>query len=118
MKKWIFLFLGVALAGSLTFLPSCTTEQPTTGILVIQVVDTNGYAIASEQVYLATSLQNLKSGNYFTEQWTNEKGIVVFSDLLPLNYWYDTRDWEDYGAAQVWAGIEHIVTLTVNTPQP
>jgi hypothetical protein len=39
-------------------------------------------------------------------------------ELSPTVYWYDTADWEDFGAAQVYAGIEHFVILWVNTPQP
>jgi hypothetical protein len=39
-------------------------------------------------------------------------------ELSPTMYWYDTADWEDFGAAQVYAGIEHFVILWVNTPQP
>jgi len=118
MKKWIVFLAGLLLFGGVILFPSCNEEQPTTGILVIQVVDSNGFAIPEEQVFLAISLQNLTTGIYISEGWTNEQGVVFFADLLPLHYWYDTEHWEDYGGAQVWAGVEHIVTLRVTTPQP
>jgi len=118
MKKWIIVTISLLLFTLAATLPSCTEDQPTDGILVIQVVDTNGVAIIGEQVYLATSLANLQNGIYISNNWTNDNGVVWFSNLLPLHYWYDTEHWEDYGGAQVWAGIEHIVTLRVNTPQP
>lgn len=110
--------MGFSLLGFFAFLPSCSTEQPTHGILVVTVMDANGNVLPYEQVFLASSYQNLRNEEYLMTGWTDEKGEVLFMNLLPAFYWYDTQHWEDYGAAQVWAGIEHYVILWVNTPQP
>ncbi len=118
MKKWFILLSGVLIFGSLAFFPSCDMEEPTVGILVITVVDSNGNIVTDEQVFLATSYQDLQTGNWFISKYTDFRGEVFFMDLQPIYYWYDTEHWEDYGGAQVYAGIEHLVTLWVNTPQP
>ena len=118
MKKWFILLSGILIFGSLSFSPSCNVEQPTMGILTITVIDSNGNIIPDEQVFLATSYQDLQKGNYFKSKYTDFRGEVFFMDLQPIYYWYDTEHWEDYGGAQVYAGIEHLVTLVVNTPQP
>lgn len=109
---------GLLFFASIVMLPSCSTDEATVGILVIKVMDTNGDVIVGEQVYLATSYQNLKAGNYIGNLWTDQDGEVLFMDLPPAFFWYDTENWEDYGAVQVYAGIEHFVILWVNTPQP
>lgn len=118
MKKLLVLLSGLFLMTVIVFMPSCSTEEPTAGILVIKVMDSNGDIIVNEQVMLAASFQDLQEGNYLGNAWTDLNGEVLFMDLAPRFYWYDTENWEDYGAAQVYAGIEHFVILWVNTPQP
>ncbi|MBE0646682.1 MAG: hypothetical protein IH596_02740 [Bacteroidales bacterium] len=118
MRKLFVLMSGLLLLGSLVILPSCSSEDATVGILVIQVMTSDGNVLVGEPVYLATSYQNLQSKNYVASGWTDQYGEVLFMDLTPLEYWYDTEHWEDYGAVQTYAGIEQFVTLWVNTPQP
>lgn len=118
MKKLFIILSGFLFFASIVMLPSCSSEEATVGILVIRVMDTDGNLIVGEQVYLATSHQNMKSGNYISNQWTDEDGEVLFMSLPPFYYWYDTENWEDYGAVQTYAGIEQFVTLWVNTPKP
>jgi len=119
MKKLFIGLTGLLLFSTIVMLPSCTPDdRVTVGILVIKVMDTNGNLLVGEQVFLATSYQDLQAGRYITNQWTDDKGEVLFMDLTPIDYWYDTEHWEDYGAVQVYAGIEQFVTLWVNTPQP
>lgn len=118
MKKWFILLSGILFFASIVILPSCSSDEATVGILVITVMDMDGNLIEGEQVYLATSHENLKEGIYISNQWTGPLGSVLFMDLPPIVYWYDTEHWEDYGAVQVYAGIEQFVTLWVNTPQP
>lgn len=118
MKKSFVVLTGLFLMMTIVFLPSCSTEEPVTGILVIKVMDSNGDIIVNEQVMIAASFEDLMAGNYLGNKWTDINGEVLFMDLPPLFYWYDTEHWEDYGAAQVYAGIEHFVILWVNTPQP
>ena len=118
MRKWFTVFLSVIVFGGLTLMPSCKVEEPTSGILVITVMDSYGNLVTGEQVYIATSYQNLQTGHYYARGWTDELGEVLFMDLPPVYFWYDTEHWEDYGATQVYVGFEHYVILWVNTPQP
>ena len=119
MKTWKSILFTVLLFSSMVIIPSCSTyEDPTTGILTITVMTTTGEVVVGEEVFLATSYQNLQAGIYVARGWTDIDGQIWFADLLPMVYWYDTVDWEDYGASQVYAGIEHYVILWVNTPQP
>ncbi len=116
LKSMILTFL---LISGMAMIPSCSTyEEATTGILNITVMNSFGELLVGEEVYLALSYQNLQTGNYFATGWTNVNGAVTFVELPPVYYWYDTAGWDDYGAAQVYAGIEHFVILWVNTPQP
>ena len=117
MKKWILLLTSVIIFGGFALLPSCTTEQPSTGLLYISVVDSNGVAMPDQQIFLANSLPNLKQGNYLTSGWTDSRGLIFFIDLLPLHYWFGAEHWNDYGGGQVWAGYEHIVTFVLNSPE-
>lgn len=104
------------IAGFLTF-SSCSDPDPTFGTLTIIVYNpSNGTVITNEQVYLATSLNNLKQGIYIKNAWTNNLGLVYFGDLPPGFYYYDTEHWEDYGATQLYAGFDFYVHLYVNTP--
>lgn len=118
MKKLFALMTGVLLFSSILILPSCNSEEPTIGILVISVIDTTNTPVANEQVYLAASYEDMIAKNYLGSKWTNQEGIVTFINLPPLIYWYDTEHFENWGAIQVYAGIEQLVTLRVNTTQP
>lgn len=118
MKKWFVLFSGIFLFTSIVMFPSCSSEEPIVGILVIRIIDAEGHPVVDEKVLLADSYENLVAGNYIFSKWTNQNGIVLFMDLPPTYFWYDTEHWEDWGAVQTYAGIEQFVTLQVNTPQP
>jgi hypothetical protein len=116
MKRILTGILAILVTAGLLITPSCTTEDPTTGILVITVMNEFGELIVGEEVFLATSYQNLKNKIYVVSAWTDDTGEAFFANLAPGYYWYDTANWEDYGATQVYAGIEHYVILWVNTP--
>ena len=118
MKKWFILLSGILIFVSFTLLPSCNSEEPILGLLVIRVIDAEGNSVPDEQVFLATSYENMVDGNYFSTKWTEPDGEVLFLDLPPTYYWIDTEHWEDWSAVQTYAGIEIFVTLRVNTPQP
>jgi hypothetical protein len=118
MKKNLMMVFVLVLFGGLLLTPSCKVTDPTFGTLSVTVFDPHtGYTIPNELVFLASSLENLKNGIYITTGWTNAIGQIYFGNLPPAYYYYDTADWEDYGGAQVYAGIDHYVTLYVNTPQ-
>jgi len=118
MKKLVILLSGLLFFASIIILPSCNSEEVTVGILVVKVIDADGNPLANELLMLASSYENLKAANYTGSKWTDQDGEVLFMDLTPGYYWYDTEHWEDWGAVQTYAGIEIFVTLQVNTPQP
>jgi hypothetical protein len=117
MRSKLLLMVGLILFSGLILTPSCTVTDPTFGTLTVTVYDpVTGIIVADEEVYLATSLDNLKAGIYLKTGWTGSKGSIYFGDLPPAFYYFDTARWEDYGAAQVYAGIDQYVILYVNTP--
>ena len=118
MKKWTALVAIILLVGVMPVFTGCDAEDPVDGLLVITVMDENNNRIPYEQVFLATSYENLKAGIYEYNGWTDENGQVTFLFLPPKYYYYDTEHWEDYGSTLVYAGLEHYVILYVNTPQP
>ncbi|MEI7500495.1 MAG: hypothetical protein WCK84_08585 [Bacteroidota bacterium] len=114
--KLLFLILVTLIAGSFTF-SSCSDEYPTFGTLTITVYNpATGSVVAGEKLYLATSLSNLKQGIYLYTERTNSLGLVYFGNLAPGFYFYDTENWEDYGATNIYAGVDFFVHLYVNTP--
>ena len=83
MKKWIVFLAGLLLFGGVVFFPSCDEEQPTTGILVIQVVDSNGFAIPEEQVFrdvvVITPLNRIKVKSLKIVRIENSVKKVIFA---------------------------------------
>jgi len=118
MKKWFIYVSGFFIFTCTAMLPSCSTNESVIGILVIKVIDADENPVVAEQVFLALTYEQMKTKDYFASSWTNKDGNATFIDLTPLYYWYDTEHWEDWGAIQVYAGIEQLITLRVNTPQP
>ncbi|MEI7981142.1 MAG: hypothetical protein WCI71_05785 [Bacteroidota bacterium] len=115
--KTKLLFFSTVMIALFFAISSCTSPNPTVGTLTITVYNpSSGALIVGEQVYLATSLTNLKQGIYIRTAWTNNFGLVYFGDLTPGFYFYDTEHWEDYGATQLYAGLDFYVHLYVNTP--
>jgi uncharacterized membrane protein len=104
------------LALSFLFFPGCTSKGPSTGSLTITVINyKTGLPVANELVYLATSYDNLKINQvYVTMGYTDTKGQIMFHDLNPVMMYYDTQTWENYGATQVYAGIDMLAILFVN----
>ncbi len=114
--KLTFLTAALMIAGFF-FFSSCNSPEPTFGTLTITVYNpASGMLIPGEQVYLASSLNNLKQGIYLRTAWTDNLGLVYFGELPPGFYYYDTEHWEDYGATMVYAGWDFYVHLYVNTP--
>jgi len=114
--KIMFVNLFLVFAGIVN-LSSCTTvPDPTFGTLTITVYNSiTDEIIQGEQIFLATSLSNLKQGIYLKNAWTNEKGMVFFGELAPGYYFFDAENWEDYGASNIYAGVDYNVHLYVNS---
>jgi len=116
MKKSMLIFFAFIMLSGVVFSPSCTKNE-TTGTLTIYVSDFfTGLPIINEQVYLATSYANMQQGVYVATGWTDYNGMVFFGGISPATYWYDTQDWQDWGAVRTFAGVDQYVFLYVNTP--
>ena len=117
MKKNVHFVVAVLLMCHLIFLPSCFPADPTAGSLTVKVLDFyTGTPVINEKVYLATSYANMQRGIYFTTAYTDLNGSAFFPEILPAIYWYDTEEWEDWGAVQTYAGIDQYAYLYVNDP--
>ena len=117
MKKNITFVIAILLMCNLVILPSCFPADPTVGSLTVQVLDFySGLPIVNEKVYLATSYANMQQGIYCAYTWTDLFGNAFFPEILPAVYWFDTQDWQDWGAIQTYAGIDQYTYLYVNDP--
>ena len=76
----------------------------------------DGTLVTGELIYLSRSYQDLQNRIHIDSAWTNVYGFFHFTEKEPGYYWYDTKTWEDYGAAKVLNGIDTFVILCVNTP--
>jgi len=67
-------------------------------------------------IYLATSKESLDNHIYEASGWLDGNESKIFRDLLPKYYWYRIEGWDDYGAAEVFAGVDASVILWLNSP--
>jgi hypothetical protein len=120
MKRTIPVFLVLILVSGAFFLFSCKGKVSTTGTLTVIAMTTDGVISTSTpvQVYLALSKADLDNKNYVATGWLSSSGSKLFGDLLPKYYWYRVDGWDDFGAAEVFAGVDSSVILWLNTPTP
>jgi hypothetical protein len=120
MKRTIPVFLALILVSGAFFFYSCKGKESTTGTLTILAMTNEGAISASTpvQVYLALSKADLDNKNYVGSGWLSSSGAKLFGDLLPKYYWYRVEGWDDFGAAEVIAGVDSRVILWLNTPTP
>jgi hypothetical protein len=116
MKLNVFDFLLLILVSGILYFSSCSSKNPTTGTLGITVIDNNGNPITYDNLYLATSLDNLRNSIYSDSMSTDNTGKARFLYLLPNYYWYRVHNWANYGAIQVYAGNDYYATLEVTDP--
>ncbi|MEI6888335.1 MAG: hypothetical protein ACOYM0_09010 [Bacteroidales bacterium] len=117
MRKKIFAVFSVLTFSCLVLFSGCTSKNATTGTLTVMVVDyLTNVPIPNELVYIATSYQNLQNHIWVNSLYTDANGKAFFRDLTPFVMYYDTEHWENYGAIQVYAGIDQTTILYVNTP--
>jgi hypothetical protein len=100
----------------MVFFTSCNTKDATTGNLHLTVIDSLGAPLSSMMAAIATSRQNEIQGIYSNTGWTDASGNVKFMDLLPGYYWYGVPGWKNYGAVEVYAGLDQYVFLMLNIP--
>ena len=116
MKKTIVILFSLAFLSTMVFFPSCNTKEATTGNLHLTVIDSVGTPLSSMMSTIATSRQNEIMGNYSNTGWTDASGNVTFINLPPGYYWYGVPGWKNYGAVQVYAGLDQYVFLMLNVP--
>lgn len=116
MKKTIGVLFSLAFLSTMVFFPSCNTKDPTVGNLHLTVIDSLGNPVPAVLAAISTSRQNEVQGIYSNTGWTDNSGNVKFFDLLPGYYWYGVPGWKNFGAVQVYAGIDQYVYLLLNAP--
>jgi len=117
MRKSRIIVFSLLTFSWLIMLSGCNSKSPTTGTLTIQVIDyMTNTPVTGQLVYIASSYQNLKNHIWINSLYTDAGGKVFFNSLAPIITFYDTERWENYGAMQVYAGIDQTAILFVNTP--
>lgn len=118
MKRIIQVFLAFILLSGACYLSSCKGKVATTGTLSITALTKDGILPGSNthQIYLALSKANLDNKVYERSGYLDANSSTIFRDLSPKLYWYRVDGWDDFGASQVYAGIDASVILWLNTP--
>ncbi|MCX6242947.1 MAG: hypothetical protein NTX43_14180 [Bacteroidetes bacterium] len=117
MRKYIFITISSLTFSCLVLFSGCNTKSPTTGTLTVIVYDYKTNTIVpNELVYIASSYQNLRNHIWINSLYTDANGRAYFHDLAPILTFYDTEHWENYGAMQVYAGIDQTALLFVDNP--
>jgi len=114
MKKTTGVFITLIFISIMVFLSSCNKKDPTTGNLHLTVIDSVGTPMVSVMAAISTSRQNELQGIYTNTGWTDGSGNVTFVNLLPGYYWYGVPGWKNFGAVQVYAGLDQYVYLLMN----
>lgn len=118
MKRTFPVFLAlIFLSGDFIFF-SCKAKEVTIGTLSVTAMTKAGTVSTAIPVaiYLATSKANLDNNIYQNTGWLDTNGSQIFRNLLPTYYWYKVEGWDDYGAAEVYAGVDSSVILWLNSP--
>jgi hypothetical protein len=113
MKTLEGFIVTLLLLCGLVGIQSCSSKNEVTGSLTITVMDQAGTPIANEQVFLATSLDNLKNKVYKIAYYTTANGSLIFRQLPPQYYWYTTEHYKGFGADNVFATVDQFVILYV-----
>jgi len=118
MKRTIQIFLALVLITGSFFFSSCKGKTETTGTLAIVAMTPEGVISATTpaQIHIALSKADLDNKIYVSSGWLSTNGSILFGNLLPKYYWYQVDGWNDFGAAEVFAGVDASVILWLNTP--
>ncbi len=115
MKKITAIFILLTLGGFL-FFSSCSDKPATQGSLTIVAMNSSGDLLKNVQINLSVNREDLAGHVNATSSTTNENGAVIFRELNPGTYWYNTAGFDDFGATKVYAGIDQYVIFWVNNP--
>lgn len=120
MKRTFPVFLAMILISGAFIFFSCKAKEVTIGTLSVTTMTKVGIISTSTPIaiYLATSKANLDNNIYQNTGWLDTNDSKIFRDLLPTYYWYKVEGWDDYGAAEVYAGVDASVILWLNSPSP
>jgi hypothetical protein len=120
MKRTFPVFLALIFLSGAFFFFSCKAKEVTIGTLSVTTMTKGGIISINTPtaIYLATSKANLDNKIYQNTGWLDTNGSKIFRDLLPTYYWYKVEGWDDYGAAEVYAGVDASVILWLNSPSP
>jgi len=118
MKRTFPVFLAMILLSGVFILFSCKAKEVTIGTLSVTIMMKDGTISTNTPVaiYIATSKANLDNNIYQNTGWLDTNDSKIFRDLLPTYYWYKVEGWDDYGAAEVYAGVDASVILWLNSP--
>lgn len=109
----IFSIFAVLFAGSFFF--SCSQKQATNGTLTVTAMAKSSIIPANTPIYLANSKTNLDNKVYVSSGWLDANSSKIFRDLSPKYYWYKVEGWNNYGATEVFAGVDASVILWLNS---
>ena len=116
MKPKAASFLIFLMIPGLFLFYSCADKPATLGNLTITAIAPDTVALSSLTVVMATSQDKFNSGSYGYYGTLNSSGSHQFRDLAPGYYWYRIEGWDDYGAAEVYAGVDGSVIIHLDSP--
>ena len=116
MKRKFPVFLLLILISGAFLFTSCKDKTAIVGNLTITAKTIASAVMSTIPIYLATSKENLDNGVYAMTGYLDVNGICQFRDLKPKYYWYRVEGWSDYGASEVFPGIDESVVIYLNSP--
>jgi hypothetical protein len=116
MKNTFRIFFALLVFSSAFFFISCAGKQATTGTLTIIALAKDSIIPANTPIHLASSKENLDNKIYVASGWLDSNASKIFRDLAPKYYWFRVEGWDNYGASEVFAGVDETVILWLNTP--
>jgi len=83
--------------------------------LTITAMSKDSIIPANTPIYIAVSKVNLDNKVYVSSGWLDANSSKIFRDLSPKYYWYKVEGWNNYGATEVFAGVDASVILWLNS---
>jgi hypothetical protein len=117
MKRAFPVFLVLVLLSGALFLFSCKGKVASTGTLSVTARSKDTISAGTPvKICLASSKENLENKIYLYTNWADANVSTIFRNLVPTYYWYGVEGWADYGAVEVYAGVDASVIIWLNTP--
>jgi hypothetical protein len=117
MKRAFPVFLALVLLSGAFFLFSCKGKVSSFGTLSVTARSNDTISAGTAvKICLASSKENLENKIYLFANWSDANVSTIFRELEPTYYWYGVEGWSDYGAVEVFAGVDASVVIWLNTP--